>query len=77
MEFFFEEFITNARTDGGNIMCYIDAYEIENQSYSCDDGISGGDCPLPKTSKIEALAPLSATIYFIGCWLKYIEHNFI
>ena len=42
----FEGFIRNARTDRYNIMCSIDAHEKENQSY-CDDGSSGGGCPLP------------------------------
>ena len=46
----FEGFIINARTDRYNIMCYIDAYEGEHQSSSCDDSISGGGCPLPKNS---------------------------
>ena len=36
----FEVFIINARTDRYNIVCYTDAYERDNQSYSCDYGIS-------------------------------------
>ena len=43
----FEAFIINARTDRYNIMCYIDSYEREYQSSSCDDESSGGGCPLP------------------------------
>ena len=43
----FERFIINARTDRYNIMCFIDAYEIEKKSSSCDDGSSGGVFPLP------------------------------
>ena len=39
---FFEGFIIHARTDRYDIMCSIDAYEKEHQSYRCDDGISGG-----------------------------------
>ena len=46
----FEGFIINARTDRYNIMCYIDAYEREHQSYSCDDGRSDGGCTLTTTS---------------------------
>ena len=44
----FEGFIINSRTDRCNIMCSIDSHEINNQSSSCDDGRSGGGCPLPK-----------------------------
>ena len=73
----FEAFIINARTDRYNIMCYIDAYEIENQSSRCDDGISGGSCLLPTNSTTEALESLVANIYFIGCWLKALEHIFL
>ena len=43
----FEAFIINARTDRYIIMCSNDAYEIEIQSSSCDDGTSGGCFPLP------------------------------
>ena len=58
-------------------MCYIDAYEIEHQSYSCDDGRSGGGCPLPRTSTTEALELRGATIDLIGCWIESLEHNFL
>ena len=34
-------------------MCYIDAYEREHQSSSCDDGSSGGGFPLPKKQEEE------------------------
>ena len=73
----FEGFIINARTDRYNIMCYIDAYERENQSSGCDDRSSGRGCPIPITSTIEALESLGETIDFIGCWLKVLEHNFL
>ena len=36
-------------------MYSIDAYEGEHQASSCDDGISGGGCPLPTNSTVEAL----------------------
>ena len=73
----FEGFIISAITDRYNIMCSIDAYEIEHQSYVCYDVSSGGGCPLPITSMTEALESLSATIYFISCWLKALGHNFL
>ena len=46
----FEGFIINAITDRYNIMCSIDAYEIEPQSSSCDDGSRCGGFPLTITS---------------------------
>ena len=73
----FEVFISNARTYRYHIMCSIDAYKKENQSSSCYDGSSGGGCPLPSNSTTEALESLGKTIYFIGCCLKALEHNFL
>ena len=55
-----ERFIKNTRTDRYNIMCYIDAYEKEQQS-SWDFGISGGGCPLSSNSATEALYFLVTT----------------
>ena len=46
----FEAFIINARTDRYIIMCSIDAYKIEHQPSSCDDGRISGGFPLPITS---------------------------
>ena len=48
----FGGFIINARTDRQNIICYIYAYEIEDQSYSCDDVSISVGCPLTTTSTI-------------------------
>ena len=72
----FEGFIINARTGRYNIMCSIYAHEIEHQSYF-DDSSSGRGFPLPLYSTTESLVLLSATIYFIGCWLKTLQQNFI
>ena len=55
-------------------MCSIDAHEKEYPS-SCDDGSSGKGCPIPSNSTIDALVLLGATIDFIGCWPKALEHN--
>ena len=71
----FEGFIRNERTDRYIIMCSIDVHERENQSF-CNDGISGGGCPLPSNSTTEAFDLIGTIIYFIGCWLKALEHNF-
>ena len=49
-----ERFIINARTDRYNIMCYVDSYEIEHQSFSCDYGIIGGGCPVATNSTTES-----------------------
>ena len=38
---------------------------------------SGGGYPLPSNSTTEALVLLGATIDFIGCWIKVLEHNLI
>ena len=76
-QFLFEGFIINARNNRYNIICSVDAYEIEHQSYRCDDGSSCGGCPLPTTSTNEALESLCATIDFIGYWLKALEHNLL
>ena len=72
----FEGFIRNSRTDRYYIMSSIDAHEKYHQLSSCDCS-SGGCCTLPTNSTTEALESLGATIYFIGCWLKSLEHNFI
>ena len=73
----FEVFIINVRTDRYNIMFSIDAQRREHQSSSCYDCSIGGSCPLPITSTTEKLESLGATIYFIGCWLKTLIHNFL
>ena len=58
-------------------MCSIDEYERENRSSSCYDGSSGGSFPLPITATTKSFESLGATIDFIGCWLKSLEHNFL
>ena len=51
----FEGFIINARTEIYHIMCSIGTHEREHQSSSCNDGSSGGGCPLPIISTTKAL----------------------
>ena len=70
----FEGFIINERTDIFNSLCSIDAHEKYHPS-SCDDGSSGGGCPLPSNSTKKSLVLLSATMDFISCWLKSLEQN--
>ena len=50
-------------------MCSIDEHEKNNPSEH-DDGSTGGVYPLPSNLTIAALVFLSATIYFICCWLQ-------
>ena len=45
----FEGFIRNSKTDRYNITWSIDAHEKKYQP-SCDDGSSGGGCPIPPNS---------------------------
>ena len=71
---YFEGFIRKSRTGRYNITSYFHSHEKEHQSY-CDDDNSGGGCSLPSNSTTEALDFLGETIYFIGCWLKALEHN--
>ena len=55
-------------------MCSIDAHKTNHQS-SCDDVSNGGGCPIPSNSTKEALDLLGATINFIDCGIKVLEHN--
>ena len=72
----FEGFIRNARTDRYNIMCYIDVHEKKNP-LEYDDRSSFGGYPIPSNSTTKALDLLSATIDFIGCCIKALEHNLL
>ena len=54
--------------------CYIDAHEKNQPSYIYYGSSSGGNL-LPSNSTTKALVSLNATIYFIDCWLKYLEKN--
>ena len=42
-----------------------------------DDGSSGVGYPIKSNSTTEVLVLLSATINFIGCWMKWPEHNLL
>ena len=55
-------------------MCSIDAHDKRQQS-SADDSIRIVGIALPSNSTAEALVSISATIYFIYCWLKLPEQN--
>ena len=57
-------------------MCSIDAHEKQHLS-SDNDGSSGGGNALPSNLTTEAIVLLCATIYFIDCYLKCFDLNFL
>ena len=70
----FEDFITHARTDRYNIMCYLVTHDKIQQAYEYDE-ISIGDRSIPKDATTTALKALVATINFIDIWLKlFLDH---
>ena len=70
-----KKYIKNTRSERYNIICSIDAHEKQIPS-SIYDGISGGSNTIQLNLKIEALASLGATFYFIDCWLKCFDKNY-
>ena len=70
----FEGFIRKSITGRYNITCSIDSHGKKHPS-SCDDDSSGEGSLLPSNLTTEELDLLGATIYFIGCCLKDLEHN--
>ena len=71
----FEDFITHARTDRYNLMCYLVAHDKKLPAYE-DEEISIGDRLIPKHVTTEALESLVATINFISMWIKLLEENY-
>ena len=65
----FEDFITQARTDRYNIMCYLVVHDKMQPNYE-DDKIVLGDRSIPKYATTKALKELGATLNFIDVWLK-------
>ena len=59
----FEDFITQARTDRYNLMCYLVAHD-KMQPYYKDDEISIVDRSIPENATPKALEALGATINF-------------
>ena len=57
----FEDFITHARTDRYNLMCYLVAHDLKKPTYE-DDENSIGDRLIPKHVTIESLETLVATL---------------
>ena len=67
----FEGFITQARTDRYNIMCYLVAHDRMKDNKQ-DDESSIRDRVIPNDATVKALKSLGATFNFIDIWL----HNF-
>ena len=71
----FEDFITQARTDRYNLMCYLVAQDIL-QLYYKDGESSIVDSSIPDDETTKALEALGATISFIDIWLKLFHGKF-
>ena len=72
---FFEYFITHARTDRYNIMCYLVAHDKKQPAYEDKEG-SIGDSLIPKHVTTELLEALGATLHFIEIWIQRLGHNY-
>ena len=71
----FEDFITQARTDRYNLMCYLVAHNILQLHYK-DDEISTGDREISDDATIKSSEVLGATIKFFDIWLRFLREKF-
>ena len=71
----FEDFITQARTDRYNIMCYLVAHDRLQLDYKYYE-ISIGDREIRNDATIKKLEALGATFNFIIIWLKLLRETF-
>ena len=71
----FEDFITHARIDRYNIMCYLVAHDKIQPDYE-DDESSIGDRSIPKNATTKALKALGSTLNFIDIRLKLFDKNY-
>ena len=71
----FEYFITHARTDIYDLMCFIFAHDKKQPAHE-DDESSIGDRLIHTHVTPEALKALGATFNFIEIWLKLLEDNY-
>ena len=71
----FEDFITQARTDQYNLMCSLVDHDRLQPDYE-DDEISIGDIAIPNDATIKTLEALGATFNFIDIWLKLLHENY-
>ena len=71
----FEDFITQARTDQNNIMCYLVAHNRLQLDYKYD-WINIVYREIPNDATIKTLEALGAALTFIDIWLKLLRENF-
>ena len=71
----FEDFITQARTDQYNLMCYLVAHDKLQLNYKDDEG-SIGYMEIQNDATIKTLEALGATFDFIDIWLKLLRETF-
>ena len=71
-ESLFEDFITHARTDRYNLMCYLVARDKNITAYE-DDESSIEDRLIPKNVTTEAVEAFGATQNFIDIWLNCLK----
>ena len=71
----FEDFITQARTDRYNIMCYLVSHDRFQIDYKYDE-INIGDMAITDNASTKILEELGATINFIDIWLKLLRESY-
>ena len=71
----FEDFITHARSDRYNLMCYLVAYDKKLPVYE-DDEISIEYRSIPKNKTTKTLKSLGDNINFIDIWIKLFDKNY-
>ena len=71
----FEDFITQARTERYNLVCYLVAHDKMQPDYE-DDLSSIGDIEIPNDATIKTLGVLVSTFNFIYIWIKLLRENY-
>ena len=71
----FEYFITHARSNRYNLMCYLVAHDKIQQVYEGNEN-SIGDSSITKNATTEVIKALGATLDFIDIWLKLYKENY-
>ena len=71
----FEGFITQARTDRYNIICYLVSHDRMQDNKQYDES-SIGDRVIPNDATVKALKSLGATFNFIDIWIHNFHDNY-
>ena len=71
----YDDFITQARTDRYNRICYLVAHDKIQPDYEDDESYLG-DRSIPKDATPKELTALGATLKFIDIWLKLFLDNY-